>query len=498
MHSLRAAGRGVAPPIANIERNLVLAYHPGWQSLEDLNAIARHVSDIDSTIRTFIVPTTHRNPVTRKHAAQRPALIVSPGQMRVFRPLRGNVYQGGSIAKVEQVRPLEKAGVPVPRTEILTPDLRLDPQTWGEFVILKPTDIATSSRGLGIQLMRTNRVRYIPPDQYPSRHPGRYGPMIVQQFVDTGEYFMAHRVLTFFGEPLYMQINRVHDKRVDLRATDAEIEAAPIATQAVDDSKQDRVLSAEPEVIALARAAHAALPGLPLKGTDVLREASSGKLYVIEMNCGGNTWHFSSRHLAELRAMLGPEYEPAASPVRRLAHRRPGPRRKDYCRGCVKAANAGLLPGISQGRASRSLRRPTSGSTHVLPRRSPGGGRTRPCRRRHGKRPPSPGKGRAPVFLWRIVQDGKGGLVGVWQTRTGVLVNRGILLDAGTPQPIAIPFEYCGQGGCEATGNLASDFLESLGKAQKASATIFGRNGKGLTFQLSVKGLGDGLAELKK
>lgn len=197
VHSLRAAGRGVAPPIANIERNLVLAYHPGWQSLEDLNAIARHVSDIDSTIRTFIVPTTHRNPVTRKHAAQRPALIVSPGQMRVFRPLRGNVYQGGSIAKVEQVRRLEKAGVPVPRTEILTPDLRLDPQTWGEFVILKPTDIATSSRGLGIQLMRTNRVRYIPPDQYPSRHPGRYGPMIVQQFVDTGEYFMAHRCSPF-------------------------------------------------------------------------------------------------------------------------------------------------------------------------------------------------------------------------------------------------------------------------------------------------------------
>ena len=105
---------------------------------------------------------------------------------------------------------------------------------------------------------------------------------------------------------------------------------------------------------------------------------------------------------------------------------------------------------------------------------------------------------RAPVFLWRIVQDGKGGFVGVWQTPTGVLVNRGILLDAGTPQPIAIPFEYCGQGGCEATGNLASDFLESLGKAQKASATIFGRNGKGLTFQLSVKGLGDGLAELMK
>ena len=107
-------------------------------------------------------------------------------------------------------------------------------------------------------------------------------------------------------------------------------------------------------------------------------------------------------------------------------------------------------------------------------------------------------KSKQPVFLWRIAQDGKGGLVGIWQTPTGVLVNRGIVLDAGTPKPIAIPFEYCGQGGCEATGNLAADFLDSLSKAQKASATIYTRGAKGLTFPLSVKGLSDGLAELKK
>jgi len=102
-----------------------------------------------------------------------------------------------------------------------------------------------------------------------------------------------------------------------------------------------------------------------------------------------------------------------------------------------------------------------------------------------------------PVFLWRIGQDGKGGLIGIWQSPTGVLVGRGIVLDAGTPKPIAIPFEFCGQGGCEATGNLAADFLASLSKAQKASATIFQRDGKGVTFPLSVKGLADGLAALK-
>jgi invasion protein IalB len=102
-----------------------------------------------------------------------------------------------------------------------------------------------------------------------------------------------------------------------------------------------------------------------------------------------------------------------------------------------------------------------------------------------------------PVFQWRIAQDGKGGLVGIWQTPTGVLVNHGMVLDVGTPKPIVIPFEYCAPGGCEAIGNLAADFLATLTKAEKASATLYGRDGKGITYPFSVKGLSAGLAALK-
>ena len=297
------------PRVARIDRHLVLGYQPGWQSLDDLNAIARHVADIDPTIRTFIVPAPHRNSVTRKHAAERPTLVVSPGRIGVFRPLRGKVYQGSPIAKIEQIRRLRKAGVGAPLTELLTPDLRLDPEVWGEFVILKPTDIATSSEGRGVQLMRTHRVRYIAPADYPKDHPGRRGPMIVQQYIDTGANPAEYRVLTIFGEPLYLQLNRVHTPRVDLGAADDLIERAAVAIQAVDDGDQTRTLVKDPDVIAIGRAAHAAIPEVPLKGSDVLREESTGKLYVIEMNCGGNTWHFSSTILAGLRRKLGPDYE---------------------------------------------------------------------------------------------------------------------------------------------------------------------------------------------
>ena len=111
----------------------------------------------------------------------------------------------------------------------------------------------------------------------------------------------------------------------------------------------------------------------------------------------------------------------------------------------------------------------------------------------------SDSKTKAPLFLWRIVEDGKGGLVGEWQTRSGILVNRGIVFDAGTEKPIAIPFEACLPDGCRAVANLAPDVVLSFAKATKATATVFpvGANG-GVQLVLSVNGLGDALAALKQ
>jgi hypothetical protein len=288
-------------------RHLIVGYRPTWQSIEDLNAIAEYVHQLDPSIRTFIVPTTHRNPITRKIAATRPTLIVSNGRIPVFRPLRGRVYQGWPIPKLEEVRRLQLAGLPVPRTEILTPGLKLDPADWGEFVIVKPTDIGTSSHGRGIQMMRTSRVTYTAPKDYPADHPGRLGPMIVQQYIDTGPRLTTYRVLMFFGEPLYVQLNVGSSGGPPRDADDATIESWTVALQAAD-TRQAEIVDA-PEVVALARQLHAAIPEIPLKGCDVLRDAATGRLYLIELNAGGNTWHFSSSYGAKLREQLGPEFE---------------------------------------------------------------------------------------------------------------------------------------------------------------------------------------------
>jgi hypothetical protein len=130
--------------------------------------------------------------------------------------------------------------------------------------------------------------------------------MLVQQFIDTGDHISHYRALTLFGEPLYIDRDRAIAPRADLAAADEEIERTTIATQGIE---KEKWLVEDPDVIAIARAAHAAIPEVPLKGCDILREAHTGALYVLEVNAGGNTWHFSSDQLARRRRLNGPEFE---------------------------------------------------------------------------------------------------------------------------------------------------------------------------------------------
>ncbi len=58
--------------------------------------------------------------------------------------------------------------------------------------------------------------------------------MIVQQFIDTGEELTTYRVLTFFGVPLYAQLNRGTRRGFSPASKDAVIEGASVALQAAD------------------------------------------------------------------------------------------------------------------------------------------------------------------------------------------------------------------------------------------------------------------------
>lgn len=104
----------------------------------------------------------------------------------------------------------------------------------------------------------------------------------------------------------------------------------------------------------------------------------------------------------------------------------------------------------------------------------------------------------AAVFVWTMVQDGRGGLVGVWQVPETVQLSSGLSLDAGTPQPVVMPFEGCGNGSCRVMGNLTPGFIQTLSDAKTLSASVVLTNQQNVKFPLSAKGLKEALAELQK
>jgi hypothetical protein len=78
-------------------------------------------------------------------------------------------------------------------------------------------------------------------------------------------------------------------------------------------------LTSDPDVLELAERAHAALPRVPLLGVDIVREAGSGRLFVLELNSLGYTWHFSSPSGSRLQQQFGLALEPQLDGRRRAA-----------------------------------------------------------------------------------------------------------------------------------------------------------------------------------
>jgi invasion protein IalB len=101
---------------------------------------------------------------------------------------------------------------------------------------------------------------------------------------------------------------------------------------------------------------------------------------------------------------------------------------------------------------------------------------------------------KAALLRWTIGQDEKGGLVGEWLTPTNVFVNRGITLADVTEKPLMLPFASCSAGFCRAVANLAPDFVQTLGKAEKVSITYYRLEGGPLAVSPSPKGLSSVLA----
>jgi hypothetical protein len=145
------------------------------------------------------------------------------------------------------------------------------------------------------------------PRDFPPDHPihkAREG-YLVQKFIDTGSYPVYQRIQTFFGKVMYSWRTALTIARTPLDAPDAEIERAVIDTKGDKYGAKDRKLVKDPDVERLAARVHAQFPEIPILGCDVICEAATQILYILECNPGGNTWHISSKIGEEPRLDFG-------------------------------------------------------------------------------------------------------------------------------------------------------------------------------------------------
>jgi len=275
------------------ERHLLLVHQPGAQDPRDFEQIAAIVRRNAPDLAVFIASNEIPSAVTRKQAAKRPTLVFSPLYLRDFAPERGKVYSGQLMTKRQQMARFLAAGLAVPPFWFKGSDAPPDPAVLGSHVLVKSAELG-ASRWRGIVLRRTAAAL---------AEIDHVGDVFLQRYIDTGHYPAWYRVYTIFGRPVAAHKNTSTVARTPLNASDEEL--AKSVVQARRATGQTKTLCHEEDVLAFAGAIYRAVPEVPFQACDIIREQETGKLYVLEINPGGNTWVFSRENTANVIAELG-------------------------------------------------------------------------------------------------------------------------------------------------------------------------------------------------
>ena len=284
--------------------NLILLSRSDKQNPEDFEDIRSHIAERAHDINVHIFNAKSQLWPLAPEISTHPCITVSLMPLRDYKSRRGPVFQGFEFPKSEQYSRLAKIGIRVPDWQRIEPDTKLDPERWGPYVVVKPD---LGRKGAGIQIKRTTRVKYKPPDLFPDHHPGRKAPMLAQRFVYTGPWACCYRVVTFFGKTLLSWHCEIDHS---FRPLKSRFEFKEVGGITIVSNKQSSTyrLAFDEDVIAFAEAAHAAFPDQPLLGHDVVRDHDTGELFMLECNPRGDTWLLSSYIGTEIQKENGIDF----------------------------------------------------------------------------------------------------------------------------------------------------------------------------------------------
>ena len=206
-----------------------------------------------------------------------PSLTVCLVDLPEFNP-SGKLLMTKPINKIKQYNTFKDNNINTPLTAMYDPNM--DFGVFDQYIILKPYQSA-------LQSVKEN-IFVLPVDQVSKDRKNYDVPYIIQQFIDSGDYPSIYRAVVFLGEVLYLcKISGTIKKSGDVIPVDFNNKNSP---PEIDTHEWDH----NQLVYDFAKTISNAFPDSPLLGVDIIEDYRTGNLYAIEINAGGNVWHFSS------------------------------------------------------------------------------------------------------------------------------------------------------------------------------------------------------------
>lgn len=289
-------------------RNLILITSPGRQDPKDFEEIAERVRKFDRYIKVFVITTKNTSDDIKREDWRNPTLTVTLGTMGSFRPKRGRFFYNRQISKERQAELFASEGIRTPRTIAYRAGMVLDEDEWGAVVVVKYSNLKQTSQGQSAFLVQLNHLNDFSPLSDPLKERIKSDGVLVQEFVPTGDYPTSYRAGTFLGRIIHMMKKRSNIAIPDM--TTSSLEEMNIDSNHESPGESDfaaRELVVDDEIVAFASRIAGIFPGLPLLGIDIVRHSKTGELFALEINGGGNTWQFSSRHAAPGRLVISKE-----------------------------------------------------------------------------------------------------------------------------------------------------------------------------------------------
>ncbi|QDD11713.1 hypothetical protein [Candidatus Methylopumilus rimovensis] len=271
------------------------------ESIDDFHQIARRAHRLDPSIAVIPIAEHLHSSLIPQSLLNLPMLVIF-----LVNPPQKEFALAGKMAvkrmtKLEEYEHFKKHNIPCLPIEAFTWGMTLDKSIYGDWVVLKPQNI--QSTGKDVNMVPTDLIPSLTLEDFPADHLIRRDQYYVQKFVKTGEKPSHYRVLVFCGEVLYSS-GSTHFSIYPSFQSNLDLLLSTSIT-ANFNGKREIYFTKSNQLIDLALKTAKSFDNLPIFGIDIISDGLTNKLYVLEVNSGGNVWHFSSEIGKGLRRDLG-------------------------------------------------------------------------------------------------------------------------------------------------------------------------------------------------